>query len=121
MKKSLLAIALSGVLLSGCVISIDDKYNDDNDSHSSWNHIEKENRQQISELTAGASITSVRKAMGTPDFDEMLIKDGKEHRLLFYRTQRTEGDGVTTKDECTPIIFVDGTLIGFGETALDAI
>lgn len=121
MKTGLLAIALSGILLSGCVISIDDDYENDNDSHSSWSKIEKENRETISELNAGTVIGTVRRKMGTPDFDELIVKDGKEYRVLFYRTQRMKGDGNTTKEECTPILFVNGELIGFGETALDAI
>ncbi|MFT6270747.1 MAG: hypothetical protein ACJAVV_003586 [Alphaproteobacteria bacterium] len=121
MKKGLLAIVLSGVLLSGCVISIDDDYDYNNDNHTSWSEIEKENREKISELSPGATISAVRRSMGTPAFDELIVKGDKEHRVLFYRTQRTEGDGITSKDECTPILFVDGKLIGFGETALNTI
>ena len=121
MKKGLLAIALSGVLLSGCVISIDDDYEYDNDNKSSWSQIEKDNREMISDLEAGTAISTVRRKMGTPDFDELIVKNGKEHRVLFYRTQRMKGDGNTTKEECTPILFVNGELIGFGETALNAI
>jgi hypothetical protein len=119
MKKGLLTIALSGLLLSGCVISIDDGYSDDR--HKSWSKIEKDNRQQISNLLPGTAISAVRRNMGIPDFDELIVKDGKEHRVLFYRTQRIEGDGITSKDECTPILFVNGELIGFGETALSRI
>ena len=59
--------------------------------------------------------------MGIPEFDELLVKNGKEHRILFYRTQRMKGDGSTTKDECTPLIFVNGELSGFGQTALDSL
>jgi hypothetical protein len=118
MKKGLLVVALTSVLLSGCVIAIDD---DNDNRHTSWGQIEKENRQKISDLSAGTDIAYVRNAMGTPDFDELLIKDEKQYRILFYRTQRTKGDGHTTKDECTPILFVDNKLVGFGQTALDAI
>jgi hypothetical protein len=123
MKKGLLAIAISGVLLSGCVISIDDDYTHDydGDKHSSWSKLEKENREKISELSPGTNISAVRRSMGTPEFDELLVKDSQEYRILFYRTQRTEGDGITTKDECTPILFVDGNLVGFGSTALESI
>lgn len=119
MKKSILALVVAGVLLSGCVISIDDSY--DNDKNMSWDEIQKENREKISELSPGAAITVVRRSMGTPDFDELIMKDGKEYRVLFYRTQRMKGDGNTSKDECTPILFVDGKLVGFGETALNSI
>ncbi|MDT0593686.1 DUF3192 domain-containing protein [Glaciecola petra] len=121
MKKSILVVSLTSVLLlSGCVISIDDDYDSDNNG-TSWAELEEENREKISLLSVGASINSVRRSMGTPDFDELLVKNEQEHRILFYRTQRTKGDGTTTKDECTPIIFLNGELIGFGQTALDAI
>lgn len=121
MKTGLLAIALSGVLLSGCVISIDDDYDHGDHNNSSWSQIESENRDKISDLSVGETISAIRRKMGTPDFDELIVKNGKEHRVLFYRTQRIKGDGNTTKDECTPILFVDGALIGFGDTALNSI
>ena len=117
MKKRLVVIAAIGLLLSGCVISIDG----DNDNHGSWSKIEKQNRQYISELSPGSAITAVRSQMGTPDFDELIVKNENQYRILFYRTQRSQGDGVTTKDECTPIVFVNGELIGFGQTALESI
>ncbi|MFT5282364.1 MAG: hypothetical protein ACJA0G_000261 [Kangiellaceae bacterium] len=119
MKKGLLAIVLSGVLLSGCVISIDRDH--DYDNGTSWREIEKENRQKIIDLLPGTAISAVRLSMGTPAFDELIVKGDKEHRVLFYRTQLTEGDGITSKDECTPILFVNGKLIGFGEMALNKI
>ena len=122
MKTGILAIALSGMLLTGCVISIDDDYDYDSDNnHRSWSQLEEENREKISALSVGASIDSVRRKLGTPDFEELLVKNDKEHRVLFYRTQRNKGDGVTTKDECTPILFVNGELSGFGKSALAAI
>jgi hypothetical protein len=121
MKKTIIAIALTGLLLSGCVIKIGDDYEDDSDSHSSWSKIEKENRQKISELSPGSAISMVRLSMGVPAFDELIVKDSKEYRVLLYRTQRIDADGITSKDECTPVLFANGELIGFGSTALDAI
>ncbi|PKL94995.1 MAG: hypothetical protein CVV18_07155, partial [Gammaproteobacteria bacterium HGW-Gammaproteobacteria-8] len=53
-----------------------------------------------------------------PAFSEAFTIDGVAHRVLFYRTQRVEGDGVTTRDETTPLVFVEGRLAGWGETAL---
>lgn len=120
MKKTILALGLSAALLSGCVISVDGDH-DGYDNGSTWSEREEDNREQIGRLNIGASINSVRNKMGVPDFDELLLKNEKEHRVLFYRTQRNKGDGVTTKDECTPIVFVNGALIGFGETALNAL
>ena len=39
------------------------------------------------------------------------------YEVLFFRTHRTHSDGETTKDECTPLVFRDGVLIGFGDKA----
>lgn len=122
MKKGISALLLAGVagiLLSGCVISIDDDDYDDN--RTSWSQIEEDNREKIGLLSIGTSIDAVRRKMGVPDFDELMVKSDEEYRILFYRTQRTKDDGTTTKDECTPLIFVNGELSGFGQTALDAI
>ena len=124
MKKGIIAVILAGTMLSGCVLSIDDdgwNHGDNSDKRSSWSQIEENNREKIGDLSVGASIDSVRRKMGIPDFDELVVKNGKEHRILFYRTQRNKSDGSTTKDECTPLIFVNGELNGFGQTALDAI
>lgn len=122
MIKGTLAIILAATLLTGCVISIDDDgFEYGNDNHTSWSDIEESNRAKIGQLSIGTSIDSVRRKMGVADFDELLVKNGEEHRILFYRTQRVKGDGSTTKDECTPLVFVNGELSGFGQVALDAI
>lgn len=120
--RAFLLVGLAGIFLSGCVISIDDDdFDYDDGNRSSWSQIEEDNREQIGMLSVGTSIDSVRRKMGLPDFDELLVKNGEQHRILFYRTQRTKGDGATTKDECTPLIFVNGELSGFGQTALNAL
>ncbi|MGB3724215.1 MAG: DUF3192 domain-containing protein [Glaciecola sp.] len=122
MKKMLLVVAVSSVLMSGCVISVDDDNDYDHyNSRANWQEIEEDNRAHISNLSVGQSIESVRRKMGVPAFDELVVKNDQEHRILFYRTQRNKGDGATTKDECTPIVFINGELSGFGEAALNAI
>lgn len=119
MNKTFVAISLSALLLSGCVISVDD--DNYSDGRNSWSQIEEDNRESISELSMGNSLNSVRRKMGVPDFDELMVKNNEEHRVLYYRTQRNRGDGATTKDECTPILFINGELVGFGESALKAL
>ena len=44
-------------------------------------------------------------------------QDGKLLEILYFRTQRIP-DGLTTDDEFTPYVFIDGKLHGFGWTAL---
>lgn len=122
MKRSIITLAASAFLLSACVISVQDDYDDQRLSqHGSWSELEQSNRELIGQLDMGASIQSVRSKLGVPDFDELLKQEGSQYRILFYRTQRKSGDGATTKDECTPIVFENEQLIGFGESALDII
>lgn len=121
MKHLLLLTALaSPFVLSGCVISVSD---DGIDGYHGmdWQDREHNNRNHIAKLELGASYEQVTRKMGIADFNELVNGDNGPVRILYYRTQRTRDDGVTTKDECTPIVFVDGVLTGWGDAALDAI
>ncbi|WP_416305685.1 DUF3192 domain-containing protein [Neptunicella sp. SCSIO 80796] len=120
MKKSLLVAALALPLtLTGCVVSVDGR--DGDDWHSDWQDIEHQNRDKLTRLESGMTVNAVRKIMGVADFNELYQQQGNDIQVLFYRTQRKESDGVTSKDECTPIVFKNGTLIGLGETAYASI
>ncbi|MFC4700039.1 DUF3192 domain-containing protein [Glaciecola siphonariae] len=105
--------------LSGCVISIDDgDYDGEYSSHSSWKKEQASNKRDINELSLGQTKDSVVSKMGAPAFNEALQKEGHAYQLLWYRTHHRESDGITSKDECTPLIFKNAELIGWGETAL---
>lgn len=124
MKKIILpALLISSMALSGCVISIDgDGYeNGHNRANIDWQQLEKENREHIAALVLGTKTQSVIDKMGEADFNEALQKDAGQYQVLWYRTQRIKGDGMTTKDECTPLVFRNNELIGWGETALERI
>lgn len=119
-SKKLTALAFSGVfaaasLLSGCVIVVDgDKKIT---TEPSTSQIEKNNRAAIAGLNLGHSPQHVLTLLGTPDFDEQI----GDYRVLYYRTQRVTKDGLTTKDECTPLVFEENALIGWGERKLTQI
>ena len=116
-KKAAPVIFLLPVLLglSGCVISVGgDGYDYQG---SNWRKKEAKNREEISRLEAGMSLDSLISTMGSPDFSEFHQSQNGDVTVLFYRTHRNHGDGVTTKDECTPLVFKEGRLIGWGDTA----
>lgn len=116
MKKALMIAALVVPLtLSGCVLSVDGK--GDYSYHSDWDDRQTENRSAISDLNTGIKISAVKRDMGTADFNELYQRGDDEYQVLFYRTHRSKGDGITTKDECTPLVFKNGKLFGWGETA----
>lgn len=120
--KALLLTSLfaSTMLLSGCVISVD-KSDEDGYHVSSgvnWKKHEAKNRQFISDVSLGVSKMSVVDTLGPADFNEMVSSDGDAVQVLYYRTQRIDDDGVTTKNECTPLVFINSELVGWGELSL---
>jgi hypothetical protein len=105
--------------LSGCVISVDSdgKYS----YQSDWQDKEQKNRKNIALLIQNASYDDILNRMGIADFNEFYAKVDDTYQVLYYRTQRIEDDGVTTKDECTPLVFKNSVLVGWGESAFNAI
>lgn len=118
MKKSLIALIVSAPLvmgLTGCVVAIDgDKHRSEmTNSHDRAT----QNREHIATLAPQMSISDVTNRLGTADFNEHYQKDGENIQVLFYRTHRVHKDDLTTKDECTPLIFKGGALVHWGEQA----
>ncbi|QIZ77047.1 DUF3192 domain-containing protein [Ferrimonas lipolytica] len=84
-----------------------------------WDDREKYNLQQIAKLTPGISVDEVIAQLGSPNFNEAYThNDGDMVQILRYRTHRTKGDGQTTTDETTPLLFRNGVLSSWGEAAL---
>lgn len=118
MKKSLIVLCAALPLtlgLSGCVVSV----GGDDDGHYSYdfNDREHDNRKKIASLQVNASFADVQNILGVADFNEVYQKDGENIQVLFYRTNRKHKDGITTKDECTPLIFKNSQLISWGDKA----
>jgi outer membrane protein assembly factor BamE (lipoprotein component of BamABCDE complex) len=125
-KKSLKQLILTLPLafaLTGCVIVVG---NDDHDgnfdwdsSSSEWKKVQNSNKAKIAELEVGNNISDVKAKLGTPNINEAFTQSNKEYQVLFYRTRHKHSDGETTKDECTPLIFVNGTLQSWGQKAYE--
>ena len=109
--------ALLGLLfgMSGCVISVDG--DGEYGHHSDWQEKEQKNRKHISRLQQGATYEQILSRMGIADFNEFYTQGNDTYQVLYYRTQRNDGDGVTTKNECTSLIFKNTALVGWGESA----
>jgi outer membrane protein assembly factor BamE (lipoprotein component of BamABCDE complex) len=117
--NQLLKLSLVGLLLttlSGC-ISINGSHHGDG---KDWKDNQESNRRVISELALGTERSNVLTRLGTPSFSEAFVKDDEQYNVLFYRTHLTKSDGKTTKDETTPLIFKNDTLIGWGNEVLSS-
>ncbi|WP_298439899.1 DUF3192 domain-containing protein [uncultured Ferrimonas sp.] len=84
-----------------------------------WEDRERHNLQQIATLQPGVSVDQVVLKLGSPTFSEAYSEpSGDLIQILRYRTHRTEGDGKTTFNETTPLVFRNGTLNSWGDAAL---
>ena len=112
MKKTLLVLLIALPLastLSGCVISV----NDGEVDHSLMGDSEDrafENRKKIAKVQLGSSFADMQGKLGVADFSQTYTHNEQTIRVLFYRTQRKHKDGLTTKDECTYLEFINGEL-----------
>jgi outer membrane protein assembly factor BamE (lipoprotein component of BamABCDE complex) len=111
----LLVLGLAAAMLSGCILSVGG--NRGPSGESQWQQVERDNREAIARLSKGMYVEDVRSRMGTPDFLESFSRDGHAFQVFFYRTHRVKADGMTTRDETTPLVFEDGFLVGWGEAA----
>ncbi|MBA6233041.1 MULTISPECIES: DUF3192 domain-containing protein [unclassified Colwellia] len=119
MKKSIIALLIAAPLtlsLSGCVIAVGG--GDEGHSMStSFGDREYENRKQIAKIQLNSRYDDIKSQFALADFNEKYQIDGKEIKVLFYRTHRVHKDDLTTKDECTYLHFVDGVLVETGNGA----
>ena len=68
------------------------------------------NLHNAEKLRVGMNKEEVLAIMGPPQQNEVYTKPD----LWFYYTQPNWIDGLVTEDECTPLVFKDGKLIGWG-------
>lgn len=119
MKKSLATLLLIAPLslgLTGCIIVADADGN--YDSHvADFQDREYENRKKIARLELNMGYLEVQDYLGVPDFNETYQKDNEQVHVLFYRTNRKHKDSLTTKDECTPLVFKGEKLVSWGDSA----
>jgi hypothetical protein len=95
-------------------------YEDDPDQMD-WEDRQAFNKIYINKLFIDDQIlkSQVIDSLGSPDLTEAKqIEDGTV-QVMFYRTQHQKSDGITTKDECTPLLFKNGQLIAWGEGAYE--
>ncbi|MBD1581165.1 DUF3192 domain-containing protein [Pseudoalteromonas sp. S16_S37] len=123
MKKLLLVAALATPLLSGCIVAVSDGEVEHGwvKNSGNWERTFQDNRKKIAQLSLGADYQSVLDSFDTPEFTELVKKGDNVYQVLYFATNSKHSDGKITKDECTPLVFKDSKLIGFGESAMTEI
>lgn len=105
---SLITIALLGYAL---IVLLVVNFWDDNPADMKWKDREEFNRQFIAKLEIGQfTFPNALSSLGKPDITEAKKVNDTYYQVLFYRTQHMKSDGFTTQDECSYLLFIDGTL-----------
>lgn len=77
------------------------------------------NNSNIVNLKVSMTQDEVVTIMGTPTASESYEAVGGERvGILYYRTEEKTTTVISAKDECTPVVFVNGKLIGWGDRLL---
>ena len=89
----------------------------DKPENMDWQDREEYNKVQITKLRLGTTREEVLAMLGSPDITEAKMNETPTIQVMFYRTQHVRADGLTTQDECTPLLFENDQLIAWGEGA----
>ncbi|MFC6439606.1 DUF3192 domain-containing protein [Bowmanella sp. JS7-9] len=80
-----------------------------------WQDRELFNKVKIEAMVSGTHRDKVIDLLGSPDISEAKRIGTDIYQVMFYRTQRKTSDGITTEDECTPLLFHNNQLIAKGD------
>lgn len=95
-------------------------YYQDDPSKMIWNDREAYNHKYISQLNIQTGLTQQQliEKLGGPDITEAEMVGNNTYQLMYYRTKREISDGITTKQECTALLFKNNQLVALAEQAV---
>lgn len=121
MVLRIIAGIATGLLLYWLLTFAIIKFYPDDPSQMSWHIREAFNAKYIQNLKTKESIRQdqVIDRLGGPDITRAYRHEDKIYQLLYYRTHRAIADGITTEDECTPLLFIERQLVAIGHDAIE--
>ena len=117
MNTKVIRLILAGVGLYALFVFMIIAFYPDKPENMDWEDREAYNRVQINKLKLGSTREEVLALLGSPDLTEAKRHGVNAIQVMFFRTQRVRADGLTTQDECTPLLFENDKLIAWGEGA----
>ena len=118
MNKKVIGRILLALTVYAIFVALVVTFYDDSPDQMKWNDREAYNRQFIAKIKLESfTFEQALTQLGSPDITEARTVDEVNYQVMFYRTQHVKSDGITTQDECTFLLFVNGTLkeIGLGD------
>ncbi|WP_337878546.1 DUF3192 domain-containing protein [Rheinheimera sp.] len=121
MSKKVWLLLGSGILLYLALTILVLLFYKDEPDQMDWQDREAFNTKLIYKMDMKQPIsrTEVIAALGGPDITEAILVSEQIYQMMYYRTHRTKSDGITTKDECTALLFKNNQLIAIGENAIE--
>jgi len=120
MNKKVVVRILIALAIYGIFVALVVNFYDDSPADMQWGDRESYNRQYIAKLTLDKfDFEQALEELGVPDITEAKKVNNYNFQVMFYRTQHVKSDGFTTQDECTALLFKNGSLIAIGETAYE--
>lgn len=119
MIKKVLQYIILGLAVYAVIVMLVINFYKDDPQEMIWQDREAFNNRFISKLQIGESveIENVLETLGSPDLTFAKKNNNEVVQILYYRTQLVKPDGITTKDECTGLLFTNGKLTLWGENA----
>lgn len=115
-SKVIKRIGIGVALYSAFAVAVLMFYPDNVDTMG-WEDREQFNKVQIEKLSPGVTHESILDLLGSPDISEAKRVNGDVVQVMYYRTQHKKADGLTSQDECTPLLFKNKKLVAMGEQA----
>ena len=120
MNKKVIIRILIALAIYGVFVALVVNFYDDNPADMEWGDRESYNRQYIGKLTLDEfKFEQAIAELGSPDITEAKQINKNNFQVMFYRTQHVKSDGFTTQDECTALLFRNGSLIAIGTSAYE--
>ncbi len=117
MSNKVIRIIIAGLAFYALFVFLVIKFYPDTPENMDWQDREEYNKVQITKLRLGSTREEVLALLGSPDITEAKMQNGTSIQVMFYRTQHVRADGLTTQDECTPLLFENEKLIAWGDGA----
>lgn len=118
MNKKVITRIFLALAAYGIFVLLVVSFYDDSPDKMQWEDREAYNRQYIAKLQLDQfTFDQAIAELGSPDITEARKVEDKKFQVMFYRTQHVKSDGITTQDECTFLLFINGVLkeIGLGD------
>lgn len=121
MNHKFIIRAIIAVAIYAISVALVLKFYDDNPSKMQWEEREDYIRNFLTTVELNKfTFDEALHLLGSPDITEAKRIDNDYYQVTFYRTHHVKSDGITTQEECTPLLFKNNLLLVSGKNAYES-